>query len=213
MKTSVRSPGYDLFKLIVAILLLILFLFLYWRGTPPSPAFVPVLTGTPSITPTIATVITLPQVSATAVPIFSPAATGTLLPSPSPTVIPQISPTSTPIPSATATTEIKSTTTPVAGIPSSSNACEAAISRSRLQVGRNAVLVRRLNFRSSPGIHNNWLLTNKPGTKVEIVDGPVCLPYFVGAYMWWQIKIPDGRIGWSAEASLRGKFYFMEPGP
>jgi hypothetical protein len=33
----------------------------------------------------------------------------------------------------------------------------------------------------------------------------------MGAYIWWQIKLPDGQIGWSAEASQQGAFYFMEP--
>jgi len=29
--------------------------------------------------------------------------------------------------------------------------------------------------------------------------------------LWWQIKLPNGLTGWSAEASAFGKFYFMEP--
>ena len=88
----------------------------------------------------------------------------------------------------------------------------AAIARSRLSVGMTATILRRLNFRSSAGIHNNWILTNRPNTKVEIVGGPVCTSYRPGgAYLWWQIKLPDGRIGWSAEASMFGSFYFIEP--
>jgi hypothetical protein len=75
----------------------------------------------------------------------------------------------------------------------------------------NATILRRLNFRASPGIRNNWLLTNMPGTKVQVIAGPECIPHFTGAYLWWQIKLPDGQIGWSAEASLHGPFYFMEP--
>jgi hypothetical protein len=82
-----------------------------------------------------------------------------------------------------------------------------------LQVGTNATILRRLNFRSSPGIRDNWLLTNIPGTQVEIIGGPECVPYWTGAYMWWQIRLPDGRTGWSAEGSLHGSFYFMEPAP
>jgi hypothetical protein len=70
-----------------------------------------------------------------------------------------------------------------------------------------------LNFRSSPGIQNNWLLTNIPGTKVEVIGGPECTPHSIGAYVWWQIKLPDGQIGWSAEASQYGSFYFLEPIP
>jgi len=75
----------------------------------------------------------------------------------------------------------------------------------------SATILRRLNFRSSPGIQNNWLLTNNPGTKVEVIGGPECIPHSIGAYVWWQIKLPDGQIGWSAEASQQGMFYFMEP--
>jgi len=76
----------------------------------------------------------------------------------------------------------------------------------------NATILRRLNFRSSPGIQNNWILTNIPNTKVEVIGGPTCTRYKNGGtYLWWQIKLPNGQIGWSAEASAFGKFYFMEP--
>jgi hypothetical protein len=74
----------------------------------------------------------------------------------------------------------------------------------------NATILRRLNFRSSPGIRDNWLLTNIPGTQVEVIGGPECVPYWTGAYQWWQIRLPDGREGWSAEGSVHGAFYFME---
>jgi hypothetical protein len=37
------------------------------------------------------------------------------------------------------------------------------------------------------------------------------MPYWTGAYLWWQIQLPDGNVGWSAEGSLHGSFYFMEP--
>jgi len=74
-----------------------------------------------------------------------------------------------------------------------------------------ATILRRLNFRSSPGIQDNWLRTNVPGTRVEVIGGPECLPYVAGAYVWWQIKLPDGNVGWSAEGSAYGTSYFMEP--
>jgi len=77
-----------------------------------------------------------------------------------------------------------------------------------------ATILRYLNFRSSPGIANNWIRTNVPNTPVEIIGGPACTRYLHGgAYLWWQIKLPNGLIGWSAEASAFGKFYFMEPQP
>ncbi len=207
MNTSVRAPGYDVFKLITAITLLILFLFLLRRGSSqtPIPRISPIpSTGIASTTPTI---VAPSQESATVVPGFSP--TPTLI------ALPSSTPSSTPIPSPlpAPTTKIAPTTSATAETPSNTTACEAATSRSHLQVGRNATIVRRLNFRSSPGIQNNWLLTNTPGTKVEVIGGPVCLSYSMGAYVWWEIKLPDGRTGWSAEASQRGSFYFMEPTP
>ena len=78
-------------------------------------------------------------------------------------------------------------------------------------MGMNATILRRLNFRSSPGIRNNWVRTNTPGTRAEVVGGPECILYQAGAYVWWQIKLPDGDIGWSAEGSIHGAFNFMEP--
>jgi hypothetical protein len=96
-------------------------------------------------------------------------------------------------------------------IPSEPEAC-AAYSRSQLQVGMQATIQRRLNFRSYPGLFNNLILTNDPDTEVEIVGGPACTRYEKGgAYLWWEIKLPNGLTGWSAEASAFGAFYFMEP--
>lgn len=287
MDSSARATGYDLFKLIVAIILLLIFIcLLVWTpanapqaGTPtpadtpisptqtrlvattiappiPSPAEtstsnastvtappLPSPTETPASSRLTSTALPIPPpigtstsneltatfppipsptgtsapgaLTATALPIASPITTSSLqtvtpvlIPSPTrtstsvpPTSIP--SPTQSPVPAPSST--------PIVEVPSDTEVCDAATSRSRLQVGRNAIILRRLNFRTSPGIRNNWILTNIPGTQVEIIDGPVCLPHFIGAYLWWQIKLPDGRLGWSAEASLFGKFYFIEP--
>jgi hypothetical protein len=75
-----------------------------------------------------------------------------------------------------------------------------------------AVIQRRLNYRSSPGLFNNWLFTNVPGTEVDVIGGPACTIYRNGgSYLWWQIKLPNGLVGWSAEASAFGTFYFMQP--
>ena len=221
MEPSTRAPGYDLFKLIVAILLLILFLFLFLRQAPQNAipqseaaSFTPpVSTGTLSSTPGAASATSSPQAALTSITPTEtahsiPAATGTN--TPPPTVA--ASDTPAPLPTPTNTPAIESTATPIAEVPSRGDVCEAATSRSRVQTGRNATILRRLNFRSSAGIRDNWLLTNIPGTKVEVVGGPECIPRHTGAYLWWQIRLPDGRIGWSAEASLHGSFYFMEPG-
>jgi hypothetical protein len=203
MDASRHATGYDLFKLIVAILLLILFFLLNRRPTPQSSPLISTLNVKSTIVPVSSTSISL---TSTSVPILIPTATNiavsTQTPLLSQTVTDVAGPGTTPLPS--------STSTPISGT-SAATACDAASSHSRLQAGMSAIILRRLNFRSSPGIQNNWLLTNNPSTKVEVIGGPECIPHSIGAYVWWQIKLPDGQIGWSAEASQQGMFYFMEP--
>src|SRR5919106_6331167 len=79
MDNSVRTSGYDLFKLIVAIILLILFLFLFWRQAPQTAIPQPeALTSTPP--PTTGTLLSNPSTSLSTSPtaesaISSPQAT------------------------------------------------------------------------------------------------------------------------------------------
>ncbi len=235
MGQSRRAPGYDLFKSIVAILLLVLFLILNRPAIPQSPTRISTPSTNPTRLPVSATFLSL---TSTAIPLLSPTPTSagvstqTPLLSPTPTSVSAPTETSvrvstqTPLPSPTITKASESTagslptlpatpatsltSTPIIGTPVAS-ACDFASSRSRLQNRRNAIILRRLNFRSSPGIHENWMRTNIPGTKVQVIGGPECVPHFTGAYVWWQIKLPDGQIGWSAESSQFGSFYFMEP--
>jgi len=211
MNTASRAPLYDLIKLIVAIILFLFFLFLLFL-TPPTPAEPGVTTSPLPFTPS-ATLNTSPTVvpasSIALPPTTTPVPTATALPSPSATSLPTL--TATPIPAVTGSPVPETLPTPIVEIPSDQNVCEA-VSRSQLQVGMKADIVRYLNFRSSPGILNNWVLTNLPGIQVEIIGGPTCTRYQNGgAYLWWQIKLPNGMIGWSAEASAFGAFYFMEP--
>lgn len=268
MDSSRRPTGYDLFKAVVAILLLTLFFLLNQGRATQAPTFISTLVPTSSKTPAqtegvdpLGTGPTTTLASATAPVLISPpveiqtatkAVISTLVPLPSPVTtnpstltVPSVPsptepdlviatptatnisvPTTTPLPSPTATAVAGSTatqpvsptatatsiSTPAPATPVAS-ACEAAASRSRLQAGGSATILRRLNFRSSPGIQDNWLLTNLPGTRVEVIGGPECVPQFNGAYVWWQIKLPNGQVGWSAEAPQYGSFYFMEPIP
>jgi len=196
MRTSSHAPFYDLFKLIVAIILLIIFLALIWTHPEASPQpITDIQTSTPlPPTPTVE--------SPTQTPIPP---TATPVPSETPTQIP----TETSSPTAVPTDE--PLPTPIVEIPSEPEDC-AAYSRSQLQVGMKAVIQRRLNFRSYPGLFNNLIWTNDPGTEVEVIGGPACTRYQQGgAYLWWEIQLPDGSTGWSAEASAFGAFYFMEP--
>jgi cytoskeletal protein RodZ len=215
MNNSSYAPFYDLFKLIVAILLLLIFLFLtLWIPSTQTPqALLP--SGTPlppRATPTVATVISSSTATSTFLPSTATSApTNTPLPTPSPTTTSE--PTQLPAPAPTETPTPEPTSPPVADNPPGESVC-AATSRTQLQVGMKAIIQHRLNFRSSAGILNNRLLTNSPGTQVDVIGGPACTAYENGSsYLWWQIKLPDGAIGWSAEASAFGGFYFMEPSP
>lgn len=218
MSSSTRAPFYDLFKLIVAIILLLIFVFLLiWMR--PSQARQPgdllVITFTPPLPKETlpatqsSTVVPVSPTSFSPIETPTPTTTSTLVPTEtqSPTLTPTIipSPTESPVP--------ERTPTPIAEIPEETSVCESN-SPSQLQVGMQATIVRNLNFRSSPGILDNWILTNIPGTQVEIIGGPDCTQYQGGGtYLWWQIKLPNGLVGWSAEASAFGTFYFMEPMP
>jgi len=209
MSRSSYAPFYDLFKLVVAIILLLIFLFLSRiapKGSPESVTSISTPTPLPP-TPTIAS----PTQTSISPTVASP--TQTSIP---PTNTPL--PTSTPTPEPTNTPEpIKSpdpetSPTPVVESPSEPGEVCAKLAPPQLQVGMKAIIQRRLNFRSSPGIKNNWILTNTPGTQVEVVGGPTCTRYEDGiAYLWWQIELPNGQVGWSAEASAHGYLYFMEP--
>jgi len=196
MRTSSHAPIYDLFKLIVAIILLIILLALTWtRPDASSQPVTDVQTLTPlPPTPTVESPTQTP-IPPTATPV--PSETPTQIPAP--TDSPSAVPTDEPLP------------TPIVEIPSEPEEC-AAYSRSQLQVGVKAVIQRRLNFRSYPGLFNNLIWTNDPGTEVEVIGGPSCTRYEQGgAYLWWEIQLPDGSTGWSAEASAFGSFYVMEP--
>ncbi|HNQ93570.1 MAG TPA: hypothetical protein PKK96_04830 [Anaerolineales bacterium] len=208
MSRSSYAPLYDLFKLVVAIILLLIFLFFYlnWkgsRGTQESVSFVSTSTPHPSTqTPSPAPTGIPAAVSSTEIstPIV---ATNTPMLADTPTQTPTTEPSSgSPTPETSPTLIVEN--------PSDAEAC--SLLPPQLQVGIKATIKRRLNFRSSPGISNNWILTNIPNTQVDVIGGPVCTRYENGvAYLWWQIKLPDGSVGWSAEASALGAVYFMEP--
>jgi len=207
MNASSRAPLYDLFKLIVAIILLLIFFILLFSNR--SSEAQQLQNVSPTITALSTTATTVPASSTPIPPTATLISTETPFPTPSSTSLPTLA--STPIPSATESPVPATLPTPIVEIPAETNVCEA-VSRTQLQMGMKATIVRYLNFRSSPGILNNWILTNIPNTPVEIIGGPACTRYQNGgAYLWWQIKLPNGLTGWSAEASAFGTFYFMEP--
>jgi hypothetical protein len=72
-------------------------------------------------------------------------------------------------------------------------------------------VTNNLNLRASPVFGSTLILTSPTGTELEIIGGPTCQPYQGGAYLWWQVSRSDGQTGWSAEGSINGNFYFLEP--
>jgi hypothetical protein len=68
-------------------------------------------------------------------------------------------------------------------------------------------------MRSDPSITAPILRTNPTGTQVDLIGGPVCTRVQDHAYLWWQIRLPDGAEGWSAESQLNERSYLLEPIP
>lgn len=211
------APGYDLFKLIVTIVLIVILLLMLLRGCaslPAAPAPVeqnvtPDLTeAPPSFVETEVTSLAVESETPTV-----PAATATDVTEPSTaTAMPTDS---EPAPTATAApteAEPVSTEAPTAAVEAASagDSCNTSVP-SRLSVGERAQVVQRLNMRSDASITAPILGTNPIGTEVEIIGGPVCTPVGDNAYLWWQIRLPDGSEGWSAEAPLKDPIYLLEP--
>ena len=206
----VSAPEYDRFKTIVAVILLVILLLMLLRGCATN--VVP-QTSVDEIASPNATVI-LPTTQPPTQTLSAASPTDTATPSPSPTVQATstpttISPTETATPiateEATATPVVEATPTQVQNA-----ACNTSVP-SRLSVGQAARVVRGLNMRSEASLNAALLQTNPTNTQVEIIGGPVCTPIEDRAYLWWQIRLPDGKEGWSAESQLNNPTYFLEP--
>ncbi len=87
----------------------------------------------------------------------------------------------------------------------------AGVAPPRLVAGEKAEVLANVNFRSSPGIADNWVTTLYSGTRLKVLGESVCLPYGRGAYRWWKLEQEDGTIGWMAEAPISGTNYFLAP--
>lgn len=189
-------PGYDLFKLIVAVILTIILIMLLLRESGGRPVAL-------EVSPTPAATKTMP-------PTFTSTPTATRGPTLTPTV------TSTPSPEITETPAIETpvTETPPTEGPPVPNVNECPANPTRIQVGATVRVLDWLNFRTDPGLQFTIQHTNRPGIEMEVIDGPVCTVKGDDpprAYLWWKLRMKDGREGWSAEAPLNFPNYFMEP--
>jgi hypothetical protein len=242
MENMRRWINYDWFKLIVALILLVIFFLLLLRQPPPGVTVTganPAVTGTsvvvlapttlPSLPPTPSSTATQPTANSVAAPTQAASATSvpiqptaTLVAAPAQATSVPIQPTATsaaapaqaasPMPQATTvpTQPPAGSLTPSA--PSASGDCSKALP-TRLEVGKKATVTTHLFLRKAAGIDQAVLLTNLPGTTLEILGGPVCIPYGSGVYRWWNVKTAAGPAGWSAEGALTGQTYFMDPVP
>lgn len=234
MDTQRRWIGYDTFKLIVALVLLILLLALLLQkpaaapvasvgedsqvlevaatqtplplvDTLAPPTSIPLLA---SPTPTVAApTATLPPPTATptAVP---PTATPEAVTQPTPTPAPETAPQPTPTPE----TAVQPTPTEAPQAPDGSVDCPLA-QPARLAAGQQALVITNLNLRGEAGMDKAVIRVSLPNSKVDVIGGPICIPYQDGAYLWRNIRLADGTVGWSAEASLSSDFYFLQPIP
>jgi hypothetical protein len=77
---------------------------------------------------------------------------------------------------------------------------------SRLEVGDLAILERGVRFRQA-GPSGKVIHEIPRGTIVTVIGGPRC----GGGHTWWEIRLPDQRIGWSSEGWVDESFYYMAP--
>ncbi len=206
MENMRRWINYDWFKLIVALILLVIFIVLLLRAPAPNAVVVD------SVSPTAAAAAATATEPVAAAPTASPTAPPPTATAPQPTAtVPP--PTATAQPEAPQAPSPTPTATPATQQPApASGDCSKALS-TRLDVGKKAQVVFDLNLRAEAGMDKKITLTNLPGARLDIIGGPVCIPYGSGTYRWWNVKMTNGTTGWSAEGSLTGKRYFMEPVP
>lgn len=206
MKEPLRTryaPGYDLFKLIVAILLTVLLIVLLLRERDKRFEALSMSVTQAAVADVIAPTATIPATASTATP--EPTQTES-----APTQPPV---TETPV-TETAPTETAAAQTPPADPQPVSDPNECPSNPTRIQVGMTVRVLDWLNFRAAPGLGKTIQTTNRPGTQMEVIDGPVCTLQGGNpprAYLWWNLRMADGREGWSAEAPLNFPNYFMEP--
>jgi len=201
------APGYDLFKLIVAVILTIILIFLLLQESGHRYAVLSLTVTASSLTEeTVLSTIT----STPPVPSATPFPTSTSQPIPPEPTLVEPTPTElvpTAVPSPTETTIAEAT-------PAfDQNGCPAI--PFQVQMGDKVVIKNWLNFRTGPGLYFKILHTNRPGTELEVIGGPVCTIRVRGntprAYIWWKVRMKDGREGWSVQAPLNNPTYLLEP--
>lgn len=207
MKEPLRAryaPGYDLFKLIVAVILTIILIVLLLRERDRQFASL-AMNATQAVAEALAPTATFPAVP-----------TSTAAPETTETLLTKSPVTETPAVVEATAAEAAATETPPTDPQTASDSSECPANPTRIQVGMTVRVLDWLNFRAGPGLGKTVQIVNRPGTQMEVVGGPVCTDQGGNpprAYLWWNVRMEDGREGWSAEAPLNFPNYFLEPVP
>lgn len=222
METPRRWIAYDTFKLIVALLLLVILLISLLQGPAIPPTGAAEVGGAAAGERATQTPLTAalaatrqPEAVATNTSLAVPASTATSQPAASATAA--IAPTQEPTaePTQAPTTEAASASTPstasTQAAPEVSTEECSSLLPSRLTAGSTARILSNLNLRSEPLIGDNIIGVNLTGRTLKLLDGPVCVPHEGSAYLWWQVEAPDGQTGWSAENFINGQGYYLSP--
>jgi hypothetical protein len=191
------APAYDLFKLIVAIILTVILIYLLLEES--NKRFAALEDAMPSPTEMSQSSLPTQTLQIVATPSAEISAPDEVAPTETP--LANISP--VPAPSEQPTAPVTS---------SDPNDCPA--NPTRLEVGLMVNVLDWLNFRTGPGLQYEIQSTNKPGTEMEVIGGPVCTIKSENppsAYLWWNVRMETGQEGWSAEAPLNFPNYFLEP--
>lgn len=80
----------------------------------------------------------------------------------------------------------------------------------RVRIGEKARVCTKsdnLKVRAGPGKSNDTLRRIPPGTKILIIDGPICSDNMA----WWEIRLDDGTEGWVAEGGDQTDPYYICP--
>ena len=207
MKDSVGTryvPGYDLFKLIVAVILTAILIFLLLRLNQTKYKELEMQATQSALVVTASPQASLPTET------LSPASAETEMP-PATEVPVTVTDVPTEIPATEVTTAQE---TPAPESDESTASVDCPSNPSRVHVGDTVRVLDWLNFRTGPGLNHTNQLVNKPGTELEVIGGPTCT-VIPGdpprAYLWWNVALDDDTNGWSAEAPLNFPNYFLEP--
>lgn len=119
--------------------------------------------------------------------------------------------TATPTPAIPTATSVPPTATlPTLVTQSTTPACNTKVA-TYLAAGQQARVLINLNMHTTPEMIDNVFDANPAGVIVDVLQGPVCVPYLTSAYWWWEIRNAEGVTGWSVEATINGAVYFLGP--